>query len=237
MGSVVFDAAGNLYGTSYVGNNFVYQLTPDRGGWLESTLYDFLPIPNGSSPIAGVSFDNQGNVYGTTTNWGIYGWGTVFQLTRSGDGWAQNTLHQFSGGSDGGEPWAGLTRDQHGNFFGATTCGGTVFELTPSGGNWTYTEIYNFNGDGCGAGPNGNLIVDGAGNLHGTTWQSAFKLTPSDGGWIYADLHDFTGPSGGSTPYGGLVLDANGNLYGTASAGGTGTACAGGCGVVFEITP
>ena len=236
LGSVVFDAAGNLYGTTIYGNNFVYKLTPNHGGWLESTLYDFDYIRDGNYPVAGVTFDNQGNLYGTTSSGGTIGWGTVFQLSPSGEGWTENTLHYFQGGDDGGAPWAGLTLDQHGNLFGATSCG-TVFELTPSGGGWSYSDLYDFNFDGCGEGPNGNLILDAAGNIYGTTWVSVFKLTPSNGSWSYSSLHDFGNGMGGSTPYGGLVFDANGNLYGTAYYGGTGTACPSGCGVVFEITP
>jgi hypothetical protein len=62
-------------------------------------------------------------------------------------------------------------------------------------------------------------------------------LTHSGGQWTYTSLHDFTGGSDGGFPISNLVFDASGNLYGTASAGGTGSACYGGCGLIFEIAP
>jgi uncharacterized repeat protein (TIGR03803 family) len=88
--------------------------------------------------------------------------------------------------------------------------------------------------------------MDAAGNLYGTVvggirttspYGLVFKLTPSNGDWTYTDLHDFTGGSDGAYPYDGLIKDASGNLYGTASQGGDSSACQGGCGTVFEITP
>jgi uncharacterized repeat protein (TIGR03803 family) len=85
--------------------------------------------------------------------------------------------------------------------------------------------------------------MDSAGNLYGTTvcdgandLGSVFKLTPSSGTWTYTDLHDFSG-SDGANPYSNLAFDSSGNLYGTTITGGTGSACTGGCGVVFEVTP
>jgi uncharacterized repeat protein (TIGR03803 family) len=235
LGKVLFDEAGNLYGTTLGGNGpgTVYKLTPSQG-WAESTLYAF-SSQSGYFPFDGVTFDNVGNLYGTTSDGGL-GYGIVFQLSPSGSEWIENDLHIFQGGSDGGIPWAGLTLDQSGNFYGTTSCG-TVFELSLSNGSWTYTLVYNFGDQGCGPGPHGNLILDGAGNLYGTTNTSVFKLIRSDDGWTYTSLHDFTGGSDGSGAYGNLVFDANGNLYGTTLGGGTGSACSDGCGVVFEITP
>ena len=64
-----------------------------------------------------------------------------------------------------------------------------------------------------------------------------FKLSPGHGGWTYTSLHDFTGATDGGYPLSQVVMDANGNLYGTTSAGGTGSECSGGCGVVWQITP
>jgi uncharacterized repeat protein (TIGR03803 family) len=64
-----------------------------------------------------------------------------------------------------------------------------------------------------------------------------FKLTPYSGGYTYTSLHDFTGERDGSSPYSSLIFDASGNLYGATAYGGSGVACSGGCGVVFEITP
>jgi uncharacterized repeat protein (TIGR03803 family) len=248
---VVFDQAGNLYGTTQFGggvgsDGVVYELMPSGGGWTQSALYIFNGGLDGAHPFASVIFDQAGNLYGTTAEGGTGGdnWGTVFQLTPSESGWTENVLYRFQDGSDGAVPWAGLIFDGAGNLYGATTQGGlgkdgTAFELTASGGTWTFSVFYSFIGSGYG-GPYGSLIMDSAGNLYGTTYGggayghgSVFKLTPSGGGWTETVLHDFKGGSGdGAIPYSSLVFDANGNLYGTASLGGTNN-----LGVVFEITP
>jgi uncharacterized repeat protein (TIGR03803 family) len=176
--------------------------------------------------------------------------GTVFQLTLSMSGWTENVLYSFQGGSDGSLPDGGLLFDQSGNLYGTTSDygsggGGTAFELTPSNGSWTLNAVYGFSGtSGNGCGPKGALLMDGAGSLYGTTYcdgannaGSVFKLTYSGGSWTYTSLYDFIGGSDGGYPISNVVSDANGNLYGTTSAGGTGSACSGGCGVVWEITP
>ena len=220
----------------------VYELTPSGGGWSENVLYSF---PGGASdgyfPQSGVALDNIGNLYGTTYYGGTYGAGTVYRLTPSGSGWAENILYNFQAGDDGGYPFGGLIFDQFGNLYAATPTGGsggggTVFELTPSDGNWTFSVLYSFS---AGTGPYGSLTMDAAGNLYGTTFTvgaygygSVFKLTFSGGGWSATDLHDFTGGSDGGNPFGNVTLKPNGKLYGTASGGG-----AYGLGVVWEITP
>ena len=197
-------------------------------------------------------FDKAGNLYGTT--WDSFyqhpegTGGIVFQLTPSEAGWTESIIYRFTRGFDGGAVWAGLIFDQAGNLYGGTTWegaggGGTVFEMTPSGGNWMFNVLYGLSG-GTECGVYGNLVMDQAGNLYGTTLcdgvyglGSVFKLTPSNGSWTYTSLHDFTGGSDGANASCNLVFDAAGNLYGTAVAGGTGSNCIGGCGVVFEITP
>lgn len=250
---VVFDQAGNLYGTTSTGSSsgcggygcgMVFKLTPSTNGWIESIRYSFSGGADGASPRAGVVLDRAGNLYGTTTGGGSGNNGTVFQLTSSGI----NILHTFQGASDGSSPYAGLLLDSAGNLYGATStggsrAGGTVFELSPSGGG--YTTLYSFAGTvgGLQQGPIGNLIMDSVGNLYGTTAEdpsgngSVFKLTHHvDGSWTYTSLYDFCsgGPpcSDGRNPYSSLVFDENGNLYGTASLGGANQD-----GVVFEITP
>lgn len=252
-GDLIFDQAGNIYGSTFGGgrsgggfpaNGTVYELKPSGGGWSESVLYSFAGYPDGSIPDGGVIVDNNsGNLYGTTTYGGSLANGTVFQLTPSGSGWAENILSSFQEG--GSTPVGGLIFDQ-GNLYGTTSdvrigTNGSVFELMPSGGNWVFTLLYRFGNAGDSpAGPYSSLTMDAAGNLYGTTYRdggagdygSVFKLTPGNGGWTYTDLHDFTGGSDGAFPVSNVVLDAGGNLYGTASAGG-----AYGYGVIWEITP
>jgi hypothetical protein len=244
-GDLIFDQAGNIYGTTeeggYEGYGIVYKLTPLGGGYRESILYSFTGGADGA-PQAGVTFDRAGNLYGTA--------GSVYELTPSGNGWIENTLFTFQGGRDGSWPFGGLIFDQQGNLYGTTVLAGmgnsgTVFELTPSGGNWTFNLLHTFvtfNYAG-GNGPFSDLTMDAAGNLYGTAgggglygWGSVFKLTRSSNGWIYTSLHDFCRGgrpcSDGASPTGGVTFDANGNLYGTTYYGG-----ANWVGVVWEITP
>jgi uncharacterized repeat protein (TIGR03803 family) len=256
-GSLIFDAAGNLYGTTewggiyYDGN--VFELTPIGGGnWAETQLYSFNPNTgtDGASPYAGVIFDATGNLYGTTEYGGIYGHGTVFELTPNGSGgWTEQVLHNFDG-TDGSEP-AGLIFDATGNLYSTTGGGGaygagTVFELTPNGsGGWTETVLYSFcSQPDCtdGLSPEAGLIFDAAGNLYGTTYSggtydagTVFELTPTGGGaWTERVLHGFGKGTDGAGPsyYGKLIFDAAGNLYGMTLSGG-----AYGFGTAFELTP
>lgn len=179
---------------------------------------------------------------------------------------SETTLYDFSGGTDGGAPEAGLIFDANGNLYGTASGGGlaggclfglgcgTVFELSPgAGGAWTLTTIYTFQGGSDGAEPEGTLLMDASGNLFGETsggggttstclavgCGTIFELSPNgSGGWQKITLHEFIGGEDGSAPDGGLVLDASGNLYGTAiQGGGTCSALKAGCGTAFELTP
>ncbi len=248
MGDLVFDAAGNLYGTSYdggvvntcsggLGCGTVYELSQSQGVWTNTRLYVLTGQSDGTNPMSGVLLDRAGNAY-VTSSQGYYDfgaqWGAVFELTPSGQrSWTETTLHDFQDGS-GVVPVAGLISDSAGNLYGATCAtsgnggGGTVYQLSPSGGGWSFNNLYTLSGGGSGrTGPQGKLVMDAAGNLYGTTYRegaygkgSVFELTPGMGGWNYVSLHDFTGGSDGANPMDGLVMDASGNLYGTTYAGG-----------------
>jgi uncharacterized repeat protein (TIGR03803 family) len=101
-GDVVFDQAGNMYGTTRVGGGtgcggngcgVVYELMPTGGGhWSESIIYRFTSGQDGAEPVGGVIVDSAGNLYGTSYAGGSFGGGTVFQLTHSGSGWVETTL-------------------------------------------------------------------------------------------------------------------------------------------------
>lgn len=246
---LIMDAAGNLYGTTTAGglsgNGTVFKLGPPKtkgGAWTEEVLYSFGTGTDGAVPVAGVNLDAAGNVYGTTSAGGAYGYGTVFQLTPSGSGWTENILHNFQDGDDGAVLYAGLISDKTGNFYGAATeggsgGGGTVFELTPANGDWTFTVLYSIPGWGI-SGSFRNLILDSSGNLYGTTHcdgannaGTVYKLTPASGSWTYTSLYVFTGGSDGLYSFSNLVLK-QGKLYGTTKQGG-----ANDYGVIFEITP
>jgi len=264
-GELVFDQAGNLYGTTYAGGNrnlcgsvgcgTVYELTPSNGSWTETLIYEFTGQADGYYPLSGVIFDQSGNLYGTTqASFYLGGWGAVFQLTPSGSGWTENTLYDFQGGTDGKDIVAGLIFDASGNLYGAAAAGGTggggtIYELSPLSGSWNFNLLYSLVSGSGGQGAVASLIMDASGNLYGATYSdgaygygSVFELTPSDGSWTYTSLYDFTGGGDGANPAGSLAMDANGNLYGTTYAGGiTGSHCdsrfGSQCGVVFEITP
>jgi uncharacterized repeat protein (TIGR03803 family) len=251
-GDLLFDAGGNLYGTTIEGGSsgcggqgcgMVFELTPASGGqWTESVLYRFAGGDDGGFPYGGVTFDQVGNLYGTTAQAGLYNCGTVFELIPAGASWTEDTLHAFNQNlGDGCTPEAGLTFDQAGNLVGTTALGsyqggGSVFELMPSGGGWTESLLYAFTSFN--SGPAASLTLDATGNLYGTTLGSGayglgnvFKLTPSDGGWLYTSLHDFIDYDG-EYPNGNVILDATGNIYGTTELG-----TEVGFGSVFEITP
>lgn len=140
-GGLVFDASGNLYGTTYYdgANNLgaVYQLAPRATGeWKEKVLYSFKAAPDGNSSISNLVFDQLGNLYGTTSEGGL-GSGTIFKLTRDANGqWTESIPHRFSGPPDGTFPYTGMVGDGAGSFYGATVHGGDddegcVYKFTP----------------------------------------------------------------------------------------------------------
>jgi len=233
---VVFDSAGNLFGTALAAH--VYELSSSGGNWTASVLSD-----QGGRIVANIALGPDGNLYGVNIDQGL-GQGTVFQLVPSGSGWNLNVLREFMGESDGDEPLGGLIFDSAGNLYGTTSQGGlngggTVFEMSPAGGGWTFNTIYALSGFTAG-GPQSALTLDAAGNLYGTTQfdgqfnsGQVFKLTRSGDSWTFTDLHDFyINNDEGIYPIGGVTLYSNGNLYGTASQSG-----ANGAGSVWEITP
>jgi uncharacterized repeat protein (TIGR03803 family) len=256
---LIFDTAGNLYGTTLLGGSaqcrygcgVVFKLTPNSNGkWTESVLFSGA---DGNRPSGGVIFDAVGNLYGASSYGGASGDGTVFKLTpKSGGGWTESVLHSFTGGADGSLPTASLILDA-GNLYGTTFYGGNinrgctgqacgvVFKLIPnSDGSWTEQVLHKFENNPA-ANPNGVLIFDAAGNLYGTTLFGApvnggvvFTMAPkSDGSWAFTVLHVFKFKPA-ALPYAGVILDKAGNLYGTTSSCGDSYGCQG---VVFEITP
>ena len=256
-GGLIFDASGNLYGTTYEGGAFgdgsVFKLTPNAdGSWEESVLHSFHNKGGGGGPASGLIFDASGNLYGATAFGGDLksqlcnglGCGVVFKLTPNADGsWTESVLHDFNG-RDGVAPNGGLIFDAAGNFYGTTEHGGTdqfgtVFKLAPNAdGSWTESVLYRFRGNPADT-PFAGLIFDGAGNLYGTASSlqsendgAAFELSPNqDGSWTYSFIHVFQGKPA-STPSAGLVLGDSGTLYGT--TGYCNTSCKG---VVYQITP
>jgi uncharacterized repeat protein (TIGR03803 family) len=210
------------------------------------TLYRFNGRSDGQFPSAGVIFDTEGNLYGTTFSGGTYSYGTVFKLTPSGNGnWKENVIYTFGHERKRGvSPYAGLVFDSGGHLYGTTESGGTyeagtVFTLKPNkDGTWTEIILHSFNGTNE-INPIGELIFDLSGNLYGTTrgapgygLGTVFKLTPNpNGSWTESVLHSFSGTDG-AAPAARLIFDTSGNLYGTTVAGG-----AVDNGTVFELMP
>jgi uncharacterized repeat protein (TIGR03803 family) len=256
LGGLIFDNAGNLYGTTQGGGTYnggtVYEFTPNgSGGGTEKVLYNFnINAKDGYGPEAGLVFDGAGNLYGTTNVGGTHGVGTVYELSPNSDGsWTEEILHNFSG-ADGGYPTACVILDAAGNLYGTASQGGgynagVVFELKHgAGGVWGYKVLYNFSGtQGTdGAYPIGGLIWDAAGNLYGTTQDggtynggrgTVFELHPRGGGsWGESIQHNFGNGQDGEYPQTSLMFDSAGNLYGTTYEGGARLN-----GTVFKMTP
>jgi uncharacterized repeat protein (TIGR03803 family) len=220
VSSLVFDRAGNLYGTTegggtssacgFGGCGTLFQLAPNSDGtWNETVLYSFCTsyssffCLDGAYPRAGLVLDAAGNLYGTT---------------------------------QGGGSQSSCESGQNG-------CG-TVFELSPPssrGGSWTETVLHNFCieglGDQCldGSSPVSQLTLDTSGNVYGTASTggnghsnggTVFELSRGAGGWAETVLYNFCSRGqgafcpDGSFPQAGVTFDKSGNLYGTTQLGG-----------------
>jgi uncharacterized repeat protein (TIGR03803 family) len=177
-GSVAFDNAGNMYGTTLIGGQdynegTVWELTPMGSGWTETVIHDFTSSGGGTGPVGGLVRDSSGNLYGATGGGGAGGSGTIFELSPAGDQWNYTVLYSFTGS---GGPAAPLTIDAVGNLYGTTAAtglydNGVVFKLSPSaGGGWTYSVLHNFTGGTDGGYPRSQLLIDGRGDLYGTTY-------------------------------------------------------------------
>ena len=245
---MILDAAGNLYGTTYLGGSpgcslqhysacgSVFKINP-KGK--EKILMRFSNWRKyGDFPYGPLMLDSAGNLFGTASLKGPEGFGTIFKLNASD----KTVLHSFRVGSFG-LPSSGLTEDASGNLYGTTAVGaGNVYRLDPVG---NYASFFEFNGsDGSDPFLSG-VVIDRAGNLYGTTYFGGkqnvcnysscgvvYKLDRSGNETI---LYEFTGGTDGSYPLSQLTFDpaGSGRIYGTASAANFGGQTAGS---VFELT-
>jgi uncharacterized repeat protein (TIGR03803 family) len=249
-GGLIFDAAGNLYGTTPDGGAYdggtVFELTPGSGGWTLTVIYDFCPgygCPDGGGPLAGVVEDKDGNLVGTARA-GEYDQGVVFELTPGSDGWSYSVLYNFGSHSqDGSDPMDAPTLDAKGNIYGTTTSGGdngdgTVFEIRPGANGWREKLLLQFDSKD-GSNPEGTLAFDLEGNLYGIAngrVNNVFELAQqSKGKWKEAVLYNFSNLKKGFAPISGPALGKGPTLYGTTALGGIGP-CYDGCGVVYELS-
>lgn len=264
---LILDAAGNLYGTTETGgvNNCgtVFELEPKSAR--RTTLHDFCSTAGDAKfPVAGLTYrgqasgapyDGTASLYGTSSQGGAQGQGTVYALTRKHKIWSESVLHEFcedgfGSCTDGGAPLGDLIVDGAGNLYGNTTIGGSqdhgvIFELSPGRRKWKETVLYDFcqladcaDGDR----PLGALLMDGAGDLLGTTSLgpgeagNLFKLAPNGGNSRETILYTFCAEQSctdGYTPMAGVIEDGAGNIFGTTAFGGTSGA---GAGTVFMLT-
>lgn len=262
---VTLDSQGNLYGTTLngggVGLGVVFEMTNGSSGWTLSVLHNFRaynPI-DGFGPMTGVVLDRSGRVYGTTSEGGATGSGTVYALVPTAGGtWQERS---YSCGACGPSVSTGLpATDGASSLYGAATygginlCGGggypcgSIWQLTrQADGQMEGSTLYSFQSGSTGSLPVGGVVRDKAGNLYGTASQggSTSQSCPpmgcgvvyelahqADGSWAYRILHTFD-YSDGASPAANLTLDHKGHLFGTTQTGGPN----GIGGVVFEITP
>jgi uncharacterized repeat protein (TIGR03803 family) len=177
-GGVTLDSQGNIYGTAQggsgispgVGDGIVYKIAAGTG--LITTLASFAG-PNGSEPVANLTFDSHGDIFGTTSLGGAYGLGTIFEIAAGTS--ALTTLVSFNG-TNGSSPESSLTFDSQGNLYGTTFKGGafglgTVFEVAAGTSTLTTLDSFNitFDLEPNGAYPLGGVTLDSQGNLYGTT--------------------------------------------------------------------
>jgi len=271
-GEVLFGANGALYGTTSSGGanpgvpchtnrritfgcGTVFALTPPSqkgGAWTKTVIYTFPGFKgDGTGPGAEITFDSEGNIYGTSGS-GTAGYGTVWLLTApsGGGSWKETVLHDFTGGSDGGYPAGTVTIGPNGVLYGAgsysgvANASGVIYQLAQSGGAWTETVLHTFPAfKGDATTPYSTLAIDQSGNLYGTSifggstacymgCGTIFKLAPPSGGgsWTETILEDLG--NSGQNPNSSIVIFHNGLLYGTTTYLG-----ASDVGSVFTLVP
>jgi uncharacterized repeat protein (TIGR03803 family) len=229
---VIPDKNGDLFGTTCCGGSssygVVYELVNSSGTYTEKVLYSFTGSTDGCFPYSELLMDKSGNLYGSTSECGSGGYGTVFELVNSGGTYTESTLHGFSY-SDGAYPYGALATDKTGNLYGTTAQGGTdgygtVWEISSG----TLTTLANMDYSTMGGYPYGGLNMDHSGNLWGTTCCGGtggdgvvFEMINSSGTWNYNAIHGFSYTDGADPYYGRVVIGKAGHVFGTAFSGGT----------------
>ncbi len=182
---VTLDASGNLFGTTYAGGtaNYgtVFELIHATNTLV--TLASFNST-NGSRPVANVTLDSSGNLFGTTSGGGTSNCGTVFEIPAASG--TLTTLASFIN-SNGNSPRGQLIFDSSGNLFGTTVYGGasgygTVFEVPR--GAYAITTVASFTSTN-GSAPYGGVTLDSSGNLFGTTYSGGSNNT----GTVFEVVH------------------------------------------------
>lgn len=245
-GATVFGGTGGCHDV-YPGCGVVFKLTPEGGGFKESTAYNFRNQGDGGGPQSLVR-DRRGALFGITS-FGYMMSPVLFRLVPCGNRFCETTLYQFGGVQN---PSGSLTLTSDGSLYGTNTSFassyGSIFRFTPSAAGFTERILFQFNGSN-GIDPRSPLLVDSSGVIYGTTSQGGtnsapeclgrgcgtiFMLTPSASEYTETVLYDFKGTDDGAFPD-ALVSDGSGTFYASAGLSG-GTACVdGGCGTLFSF--
>jgi uncharacterized repeat protein (TIGR03803 family) len=134
VAGLILDAAGNFFGATYNGGTgaggTVFELSPSEGSWTYNVLYSLTGL---NGPYSSLSMDAAGNLYGATWGEGAHGRGNVFRLAQVNGVWIYTSLHDFSGGGDGGAPESSVVIDAAGNLYGTASRGGIVNGSCPDG--------------------------------------------------------------------------------------------------------
>lgn len=222
-------------------------------GQTYTVLHNFTG-PDGSEPLAGVTLENAGNLYGTTLSGGPGHYGVVYKLKRQGSGYLYEVLYGFTGHEDGYAIHYGIAIGPDGRPYGAATQSldgyGNVFTLSPPATfcrtvscPWSLTLLHTFTGrpDGSYPGMTSKLVFDGDGSIYGNTptggaigYGTIYQLTNSILGWQESVLYSFGGYQDGSEPWHNVVIGNDGSLYGTTYSGGLYPP---GDGTVFQLSP
>jgi uncharacterized repeat protein (TIGR03803 family) len=248
---------GNFYGTAAYGgtngNGTVFKISAN--GTL-ANLYSFTGGNDGANPTAKLAQGNDGSFYGTTSQGGAHGSGTVFKISATG---ALTSLYSFTGGADGADPAGGLVQGSDGSFYGTTGSGGifegvlvSVWTGTNYGSSWVtnslgtvfkisatgvLTTLYAFTGGSDGGYPQTALVQGSDGYFYGTTYErDDFPGHAPMEGTVFkisasgAFMTMYSFPQG-ANPKAALAQGSDGSFYGTTSSGGLGVA-----GTVFRLT-
>lgn len=127
---LIMDSSGNLYGATTTGciegGGAVFELMPSGNTYTFKVLYSLSGNPQyGCGPWESLTIDSTGNLYGATYCGGFNNVGSVFKLTNTPNGWVFTSMHDFTGGADGGYPLSNVSLDTNGNLFGTATQGGS----------------------------------------------------------------------------------------------------------------
>jgi uncharacterized repeat protein (TIGR03803 family) len=250
-GGVVFDKAGDLYGTTPDGGadsaGTVYELIHRTGGWRERVIHTFTGGADGAVGSLGLLLiDGSGDLFGVTEGGGAHAAGVVFEMLPDPNGaWDFRTLYAFRGQPDAAFPYGGLIADAKGDLFGTTYYGGTsgdgtVFELRAEPGrHWIESVVYDFKGGNDGSNPTDTPAFSPFGEIVGTT--SMGGTSTCDCGTVFkiklttrqeTVIHRFGAPGDGMYPYYDLLLDGSGTMYTTTAAGGNSNS-----GAAVELDP